>query len=99
MTEIPHEGLVDCRLGKIMYERRLSVTQLSGLANLSRPTVRKLRDNSFDLVSKTTIAKLCDVLNLGVGVLFVHNSKPVIETERNQALMGAGESNGEPADM
>lgn len=94
MSEIPPEGLVDCRLGKVMFERRLTVTQLSGLANLARPTIRKLRDNHFDSVSKTTIAKLCDTLGLSVGVLFVHTSKTVIELERDLTLMGAEESDG-----
>ena len=92
---IPQEGFVVCMLSDLMQERQLSTIQVARLANLSRPTVRKLRDNRVALVSMTTISKLCSGLNVGVGVLFRHISNhewKLLQIEHDQTLMGADES-------
>ena len=101
---VPPEGTILCTLGQIMYERQLSVVDVARLANLSRPTVRKLRDNRADAVSMTTISKLCSSLKIGVGVLFQHIPRHAIESRQlskegltigngeGRTLMGADES-------
>lgn len=91
---IPTEGFVVCMLSNLMNERQLSTIQVSRIANISRPTVRKLRENRFDLVSMTTVSKLCSSLNVGIGVLFRHYTPhewKLLEIE-SQARMGADES-------
>jgi len=93
----PKEGRVICLLSSIMDERQLSTVDIARLANLSRPTVRKLRDNQFERLSMTTVSKLCSSLQLGIGVLFRHISKHEwelikIEHGLDQTLMGADES-------
>lgn len=95
MPELPPEGFVVCMLSDIMHERQLSTVQVARLANLSRPTIRKLRDNRFDRVSMTTVSKLCSSLKVGVGVLFRHYTPhewKLINIEHDQTLMGADES-------
>ena len=92
---IPPEGLVVCMLGNLMKERQLSTVQVCRIANISRPTVRKLRENRFDLVSMTTISKLCSSLNVGIGVLFRHytlHEWKLQKIEHGQAPMGADDS-------
>jgi DNA-binding Xre family transcriptional regulator len=79
-TEIPPEGLVLCNLNRIMDERRLTVAETSRLSNLSRPTIRKLRDDPCSVVDTATVAKLCHALKLGVGVLFVHVSQGSLQS-------------------
>ncbi|NIN00496.1 MAG: helix-turn-helix domain-containing protein [candidate division Zixibacteria bacterium] len=93
---VPPEGFVVCNLSQIMDERQLGVQDVALIANLSRPTVRKLRDNRIERISMSTISKLCSSLHVGIGVLFRHYSPHEwnllkIEME-SQALMGADES-------
>lgn len=92
---LPPEGFVVCMLGQLMNERQLSIIQVCRIANISRPTVRKLRENRFDLVSMTTVSKLCSSLNVGIGVLFRHYTPhewKLLEIELGQAPMGADDS-------
>jgi DNA-binding Xre family transcriptional regulator len=58
-----------------MDERGLKPVEVERLAGLSRPTVRKLRTNQFTAVRMTTVARLCSVLKVGVGVLLTHKSE------------------------
>ncbi|MCK5548691.1 MAG: helix-turn-helix transcriptional regulator [Thermoplasmata archaeon] len=92
---IPQEGFVVCLLSQLMNERQLSTVQVARLANISRPTVRKLRDNKIKRVSMTTVSKLCSSLNVGIGVLFRHYTPhewKLLEIEHGQAPMGADDS-------
>jgi DNA-binding Xre family transcriptional regulator len=94
---VPPEGMIVCTLSQLMNERQLSTIQVARLANLSRPTVRKLRDNRADRVSMTTISKLCSSLQVGVGVLFRHIPQHALigiidDYHEDQTLMGADES-------
>lgn len=90
LREIPPEGMVVCNLKRIMDERGLTVAETARLANLSRPTIRKLRNNPTTPAETTTIAKLCHGLRIGIGVLFVHKTQK--EIELSPALMGVNES-------
>lgn len=90
LRDIPVEGMVVCNLKRIMDERGLTVAETARLTNLSRPTIRKLRDNPTTPAETTTIAKLCHGLRVGVGVLFVHKTQ--IDIELSPALMGVNES-------
>jgi DNA-binding Xre family transcriptional regulator len=103
MADFPQEGIVWCNLRRIMNERHLTVSKVARLANLSRPTVRKLRDNQINSVSMTTVAKLCSALKIGTGVLFSHFSsekllrmeiefKDLQDSDAGRLLMGADES-------
>lgn len=84
----PREGLIFCNLKELMDERRLTVAELSRVTGLSRPTVRNCRDNRFEGLSMVTVARLCSVLKVGVGVLLSHKTSNQLEAE-NRALVGA----------
>lgn len=90
-SEIPPEGLIVCNLKHLMYERQLTVAEMARVANVTRPTIRKLRDDPTSPVESTTVAKLCHGLKVGVGVLLTHRTKQQIENE-GLALMGADKS-------
>ena len=91
LRNIPPEGLIICNLNHLMNERRLTIAETARLANVSRPTIRKLRSDPASPVESTTVAKLCHGLKVGVGVLLVHRTKHQLETE-SQTLMGADKS-------
>lgn len=91
-NEFPREGLIICNLKHLMDERRLSLAEVSRLTGLSRPTVRKLKQSRFEGVSAVTVAKLCSMLRIGVGRLFVHKTQKQLITEyqsEDEALVGA----------
>lgn len=90
--EFPREGLIICNLKHLMDERHLSLAEVSRLTGLSRPTVRKLKQSRFEGVSTVTVAKLCSMLRIGVGRLFVHKTQTQLIAERqskSEALVGA----------
>lgn len=93
--EFPREGLIICTLKHLMDERRLSLAEVSRITGLSRPTVRKLKQSRFEGVSTVTVAKLCSMLRIGVGRLFVHKTQKQLIAERQsegEAFVGARNS-------
>lgn len=90
---IPDEGLINCNLQHLMNERQLSLAEVSRLTGLSRPTIRKLRNNRLEGVSMVTVARLCTVLRVGVGRLFTH--KTAIQLINEKAEHDKGETFGE----
>lgn len=87
-VQFPPEGLIICNLQALMDERGLKPVEVERLTGLSRPTVRKLRTNRFKGVSNTTVARLCSVLKVSVGVLLTH--KPVTQLQSDgKTLVGA----------
>ena len=63
---------IKCRLSTILGCRRISQRQLAKDSRLSLYTVNKLYNEKWLQVSKLTIAKLCETLDVGVGDLFVY---------------------------
>jgi DNA-binding Xre family transcriptional regulator len=87
-AQYPPEGLIICNLQALMNERGLKPVQVERLTGLSRPTVRKLRTNRFNAVRMTTVARLCSMLKVGVGVLLTH--KPIVQLQsESETLVGA----------
>ncbi len=84
----PDEGLIICNLRKLMDERQLSLAELCRLTGLSRPTVRKLKYNRLEGVGMVTVARLCTVLRVGVGRLFIHKTKIQLIHENLQQVEG-----------
>jgi len=91
LRKAPPEGLIICNLNHLMNERRLTVAETARLANVSRPTIRKLRSDPASPVESTTVAKICHGLKVGVGVLLIHRTKQQLDAER-RTLMGTGKS-------
>lgn len=83
----PLEGKIICNLKSIMDERRLTIAGVSRIAHLSRPTVRNLRDNDFERVDLSTLAKICDALNVGIGVLLTHKPLTVLMAEEGYGII------------
>jgi len=74
-----------------MDERRLSVNELARLTQLSKPTVRNLKNGKTTAVSLVTVAKLCSALYVPIGALFTYKSNEYLRSEMDVrgALMGA----------
>jgi len=67
-----HENYrVHCRLKEFMAERKVMVEELHERARVSRDTISQLRGNSFKRVSTRAMARICGVLGVGIGELWV----------------------------
>lgn len=91
-NQFPREGLIICNLKHLMDERHLSIAETSRITGLSRPTVRKLKQNRFEGVSTVTVARLCSMLRIGVGRLFIHKTQKQLIAEyqsEGEAFVGA----------
>ena len=60
---------VTCNLSTILGSKRINQAECARLANLSTVTINALYNDRWEQVSKTTIAKLCQALDIQPGDL------------------------------
>lgn len=72
MTEDIGQGMILLRIEEAMRLRDLTVSQLSSLSGLSRPTIYKLKTEAVSRIEFDTLARLCHVLRLPIGKLIYY---------------------------
>ena len=78
MTENENgQGSILIRVEEAMRLRGLTVSQLSSISGLSRPTIYKLRAGDISRIEFDTLARLCHALRLPIGKLLYY--RPVGE--------------------
>lgn len=66
---------IKCRLSIILGCKRMSQRELSRISGISATTIGRLYNEKWSQVDKSTMIKLCETLNVGVGDLFVYEKK------------------------
>ena len=73
--EVKSLGNIKCRLPVILACKRMSQKEIAEKSKLSAITIGRLYNEKWSQVSKLTIAKLCETLNVTVGELFVYEKQ------------------------
>lgn len=64
--------MIRCRLSSILGEKRMKVADIVRATKISKTTLHKLYNEQSTRVDFDTIDALCEVLEVEVGELFVH---------------------------
>ena len=65
-------GNIKCRLPVLLACKRMSQREVAKKSGLSKTTINRLYNEKWSQVDKTTMIKLCETLNVGMGDLFVY---------------------------
>jgi len=63
---------IKCRLSTILGCRRMSQKRLAEESGLAVATINKFYNENWVGIDKSTMIKLCETLNVGIGDLFVY---------------------------
>jgi len=63
---------IKCRLSIILGCKRMSQRKLSRISGISTSTIGRLFNEKWSQIDRTTLIKLCETLNVGIGDLFVY---------------------------
>lgn len=77
MDEQPQNfhGKIHLRVEEAMILRELTVSELSHLSGLSRPTIYKLKRDNVTRIELDTLARLCHALEMPVQNLLYYEPK------------------------
>ena len=67
--------MIKNNLSRILGEKRIKMSELQKMAELSKRTVLRLYHNQTSNISFDTIDKICEALEISIGDLFEHISK------------------------
>lgn len=65
------ESLIECRLGELLEQREMTLTELSDRVGVSVVNLSKLKNNHAKAVRFSTLIAICDVLECTPGDLLV----------------------------
>ena len=65
-------GIIKCRLRVILACKQMNQKDVAEKSGLSKATVGRLYNEKWAQVDKSTMIKLCETLNVGIGDLFVY---------------------------
>jgi DNA-binding Xre family transcriptional regulator len=67
--------MITCQLGTLLRERGLSQTRFAQLVGIHRNTLRKLYANTWTVIRRDTLDRICTVLHVSVDELLVRHDE------------------------